>query len=247
MIGGQVVIMDNSSHSGKVDFAIAKKAGIDGVIIRMIVVGRTYDAAYFTNWANSSNHFSIRGIYVNAGTIIQCQNTLDEIDKQFPLKFPPLGIWVAIELQITGNFNNGLWLASQLATRNRGIVGIYSAKWVQDRDDKAHLFPELGNFPLWVAHYARVKNPLLPSYWTVYDLWQYSADGNNRGGEFGQTSDDVDLSVFWGTQDAFFKWVGFNPEKDTLFPIYKDSTTLMDLGNLLYDPTVHLFYKKDAK
>ncbi len=247
MIGNQVTILDISSHSGLVDFATTKKAGIDGVIIRMLVVGSTYDAAYFTNWANSAPHFHARGIFLNVGTRLHAQRSYNEVIKQFPLQFPPLGIWVSIEAEYTNNWANGLWLASQLANLNRGIVGIYSAKWVQDRDDKEHLFPDLGNFPLWVAYYAKVKNPALPSYWSVYDLWQYSADGNNRGREFGQTSDDADLSVFWGSLDTFHKWVGFNPEKDTLFPIYKDSTTLMDLGNLLYDPTIHLFYKKDAK
>ena len=245
MIGGQVTILDVSSHSGRVDFSITKNKDIDAVIVRMLVVGSTYDPAYYTNWGNSEPFFPVRGIYVNAGTQLQCQKSLVEIDKRFPKYFPPLGVWVAIELDVIDNFKNGLWLANALAARNRGIVGIYTAKWVQDRDDKEKAFPELGNFPLWVAHYARVKNPLLPSYWQLYDLWQYSADDNGRGFEFGQSSEDADLSVFWGSIDSFYKWVQLNPEKDTYSPIYKEKTTLQDLGNLLYDPSIHLFYKKD--
>lgn len=245
MIGGSVSILDVSSHSGKVDFSKTKAAGIDAVIVRMLVVGSTFDAAYFTNWGNSAVHFPIRGIYLNAGTRLQCINSLAKVNEQFPLNFPPLGVWVAIELDITGNFANGLWLAIELAKLNRGIVGIYTAKWVQDRDDKERAFPELGNFPLWVAHYAKVKNPLLPTYWSVYEMWQYSADGNNRGAEFGQTSDDADLSVFWGSLETFYKWVDYNPEKDIYFPLYKESTTIMELCNLIYDPSIHLYYRKD--
>ena len=30
--------------------------------------------------------------------------------------------------------------------------------------------------------------------WDEYDYWQWSADGNNRGYEFGVESDDIDLN-----------------------------------------------------
>ena len=56
-------------------------------------------------------------------------------------------------------------------------------------------------FLCWVARYhATVDHPwnswpaghMQP--WDEYDYWQWSADGNNRGAEFGVDSDDIDLN-----------------------------------------------------
>jgi len=47
---------------------------------------------------------------------------------------------------------------------------------------------------VWVAHYTNGPKPLVPKSWATWDLWQFSADGNKRGGEFGAESCDIDLS-----------------------------------------------------
>ena len=55
-------------------------------------------------------------------------------------------------------------------------------------------------FLCWVARYANVNHPwgsnenLRMKPWDEYDYWQHSADGNNRGHEFGADSDDIDLN-----------------------------------------------------
>lgn len=247
MRADQILILDISSHSGRVDFQIAKSAGVDGVIMRMLVIGKTYDPSFFTHQNNAIDQMPIYGIFVNAGTHLQCAASLQEIDNQFPDKFPPLGVWVAIEVETSNNFSNGLWMAKELVKRNRGIVGIYTAKWVQDRDDKLKAYPELGNFPLWVAHYTRADKPVLPSYWRDYVLWQYSADGNNMGVIFGQTSDDADLSVFHGSSEAFYAWVNYNLREDQYIEIDINRTTLEDLRHLMSTPTIHLYYRKVPK
>ena len=58
------------------------------------------------------------------------------------------------------------------------------------------------NYPLWVADYEPLSVargfPDIPSDWEDYGAWQYSADGNGRGPEFGTLyhSDSIDLNVW---------------------------------------------------
>ena len=59
--------------------------------------------------------------------------------------------------------------------------------------------------PLWIARYTNTNpepwgNPGDPSWlrpfpWLIEDEWQRSADGNNKGAEYGVSSDDIDLDV----------------------------------------------------
>lgn len=55
---------------------------------------------------------------------------------------------------------------------------------------------------LWIARYTSLSAPwgnagdqakLRPAPWFDWVLWQFSADGNNQGDEFGVSSDDIDL------------------------------------------------------
>ena len=47
--------------------------------------------------------------------------------------------------------------------------------------------------------------------WTDWKLWQFSADGNGRGAEFGSTADSVDLNYFNGDEAALRQWAGLEP------------------------------------
>ena len=65
-------------------------------------------------------------------------------------------------------------------------------------------FPELGRYPLWIAHYAKnPKWPLpapqvpLPWYPFGWTIWQYSADGNGMGPYYGTQSKAIDLDIAW--------------------------------------------------
>jgi len=77
-------------------------------------------------------------------------------------------------------------------------LGIYSRAllWNALAGDHA----PLKRFLCWVARYTSKLHPwndwpagrMYP--WDEYDYWQHSADGNNRGAEFGVDSDDIDLN-----------------------------------------------------
>jgi GH25 family lysozyme M1 (1,4-beta-N-acetylmuramidase) len=61
-----------------------------------------------------------------------------------------------------------------------------------------------------------IKNPAVKNW----HFWQYSADGNERGAEFGVTSRSIDLDVFNGPVETLRDWLGLaavisEPEGDT--------------------------------
>lgn len=72
---------------------------------------------------------------------------------------------------------------------------------------------------LWIARYTTKAYPwgnpgdkaeLKPRDWDTWRIWQFSADGNGRGGEFGAQSDSIDLNYFNGDETAFLIWTGEN-------------------------------------
>jgi GH25 family lysozyme M1 (1,4-beta-N-acetylmuramidase) len=76
------------------------------------------------------------------------------------------------------------------------------------------LFKELD---LWIARYTTKAYPwgnpgesekLKPRDWDTWRLWQYSADGNGKGREYGAQSDAIDLNYFNGDETDFLLWSG---------------------------------------
>lgn len=70
---------------------------------------------------------------------------------------------------------------------------------------------------LWIARYTAKTYPwgnpgdkaeLKPRDWDTWRIWQFSADGNGRGGEFGARSDSIDLNYFNGDEGEFLIWSG---------------------------------------
>jgi lysozyme len=50
------------------------------------------------------------------------------------------------------------------------------------------------NYPLWVANYTQAALPLLPRQFSRFAIWQYSADGNLLGAQYGAGSKSIDLN-----------------------------------------------------
>jgi GH25 family lysozyme M1 (1,4-beta-N-acetylmuramidase) len=68
-------------------------------------------------------------------------------------------------------------------------------------------------WPLWIAQYHAIPNrdgePDLPEGVTDWRIWQYSADGNMKGKEYGVGSKSIDLNVYNGTLDEMRRWLEF--------------------------------------
>lgn len=73
---------------------------------------------------------------------------------------------------------------------------------------------------LWIARYTTKGKPwgnilpwpdspkVKPRDYSEWKFWQFSADGNGRGDEFGGQSASMDLNYFNGDQAAFDKYIG---------------------------------------
>jgi lysozyme len=69
---------------------------------------------------------------------------------------------------------------------------------------------------LWVARYKNMTGPwddgyCIPRDFDEWDFWQFSADNNGRGAEFGAESKSIDLNYFNGDQEAFDAYVNTLP------------------------------------
>ena len=69
--------------------------------------------------------------------------------------------------------------------------------------------PYIGNvswasdYPLWVANYTTASDPLLPSAWSTWDIWQYTSSG--PGYDYGAGSARIDLNRFRGDISAWWQ------------------------------------------
>jgi len=82
---------------------------------------------------------------------------------------------------------------------------------------------------LWIARYTTKGKPwgnilpypdypsIKPRDYADWKFWQFSADGNGRGAEFGAKSNSIDLDYFNGDQAAFDEYIGSSPPPHT-FP-----------------------------
>ena len=118
----------------------------------------------------------------------------------------PTGLLPAIDLEIlTGTTPNPahiLLFIAAVAEHINALPIIYSGpSYILTYLSR---FPELGRYPLWIAHYA--KNPRwplpapqvpLPWYPFGWTIWQYSADGNGMGSYYGAQSAAIDLDIAW--------------------------------------------------
>jgi GH25 family lysozyme M1 (1,4-beta-N-acetylmuramidase) len=93
---------------------------------------------------------------------------------------------------------------------------------------------------LWVARYTRLPKPwdnpgdnpmLQPNYWDDWTFWQWSADNNGRGAEFGAQSRSIDLDYFNGEDAEFAKYIN----KPTPEPVYPDDIGVkIDIDGIKY-------------
>ena len=86
--------------------------------------------------------------------------------------------------------------------------------------------------PLWMAHYnGQDPETGAPNTWgNDWLFWQYSADGNRKGAEYGVGSVDVDLNVFNGSVEDMDNWLGIE-EKPKNEPNEQTSLNLTIANN----------------
>ena len=73
----------------------------------------------------------------------------------------------------------------------------------------------LNDRKLWVAHYTTAPQPLMPTGWDSWWLWQYTSSGRLPG-----YAGNLDTNRFYGTDQQFADWIGGEvpaPDPDKLF------------------------------
>ena len=206
-----------SAWQGDVDFGVMKDAGAEFVICRK-QIGYYGDIRFFDYMAGAKAvglPFGAYGVPIPGYDIPrQAAKFMEGIDDQ-DLDFPP---FVDVErknsLSKSKNISDVLRYAHSLESW-WGEAIFYTAKFVWEQYYSSSN-GWIDDWELWVANYTVSSMPqYIPVGWEYhkdgrrvfprtesYVIWQYSADGNGRGAEFGVSSRDVDLNRM---DDEFFE------------------------------------------
>ena len=108
-----------------------------------------------------------------------------------------------------------------MATLNYVFLGVHGSVVALDETTGAQVWAtKLKGWDfvnLWVARYKNIEGPwsdgyCIPRDFDEWDFWQFSADGNGRGAEFGGKAKSIDLDYFNGDQEAFDDYISTLPE-----------------------------------
>ena len=148
---------------------------------------------------------------------------------RFPFDFPAIMDFEETYVIQTGKFSDYAWRAQMWLEHVEKKTGrlpiIYTAKWYLDYF-KSEQISWMKKYPLWVADYSWVSKTLnkpyyMPKYWDKHTMWQFSADGNGRGREFGINAGDICLDWYEGSYDDLLKFLYINqtePEPPVVIP-----------------------------
>lgn len=193
--GFEVHGIDVSRYQGRVDWASLGKVNrvypVSFVIMRATMGSLGEDREFPRNWEETGDRGLIRGAYhyynPNQNSTLQAENFILTVDLKTGDLPPVLDIeelsTVQSEEQLILGVRN--WLG--LVENHYGVKPvIYSGASFY----RAHLLDHFSDYPLWVANYNRVMEPLSNDDWII---WQHTDSGTLDG-----IRGYVDLNVFKG-------------------------------------------------
>jgi lysozyme len=206
---GTLIGLDVSVYQGNVDWEKAKSAGCQFAFIRC-TFGVKVDTQFKRNWAEAKRVGIPRGAY---GWCIDKMNQVSnatlfwEQIKNDPGELPPVVDFEKYGATYVGFSALQLYVETLEKLGKRKPI-IYTSKgyWTSLADYKNQYWAL--SYPFWLAQYTTSMNPVLPLPFTHWDFWQYSADGNNRGYEFGAESASIDINRFNGDIIDLYKLMG---------------------------------------
>lgn len=147
---------------------------------------------------------------------VEAANFYLERYNRFNFHFPPILDFEEVYTIETGKYSDFAWRAQMWLEHIEKKTGrkpiIYTAKWYTDHFKDSYL-SWMKAYPLWVADYTWTSNTLgrptyMPYPWEKQTMWQFSADKNNRGAEFGVGSDDICLDWYEGDYNSLLEFLG---------------------------------------
>lgn len=193
--GFEVHGIDVSRYQGKVDWPSLGKVNrvfpVSFVIMRATMGSLGEDREFPRNWQKAGEKELVRGAYhyynPDQNSTLQAENFILTVDLQSGDLPPVLDIEELSTVQSTDQLILGLrnWLG--MVENHYGVKPIiYSGASFYS----AHLMEHFSDYPLWVANYNRVMDPLPGQDWIC---WQHTDSGTLDG-----IRGYVDLNVFKG-------------------------------------------------
>lgn len=205
--------IDVSKWQGVMDWEKAKAAGIQFAFIRA-TFGRERDVQFARNWAETKRLGIPRGAY---GWVIHRANQVANADLFIDMlgddhgELPPV-----VDFEWHGplinrqkpNFSELRTYINRVEELDGRIPIIYSSTgyWRALPNGDAQTW--VARYPYWHAQYTRAITPVIPRVFPDWTFWQWSADGNGRGREFGAQSRDICLDRFNGDMADFHQFMG---------------------------------------
>ena len=186
-INGTAFGIDVSKHNGKIDWNAVKSSGVDFAIIRCGYRGSSSgvmieDPKFHENIKGATAAGIKVGIYFFSQAVDEVEAVKEasmavSLAKSYHLTYP-----IFIDTESSGGRGDKVSIETRTAVINAFCktvqdagyqAGVYSSKtWYE----KYINMSQVGNYKIWLAHYADV-----PNYAGRFDMWQYSCKGTISG------------------------------------------------------------------
>lgn len=214
------------------DWVKAKSAGVQFAFIRAHYQGGK-DTKFDRNWTETKRLGIPRGAY---GWVIPGRNQVTEANKFISYLNGDFG-----ELAPVCDFEkyNGNPTYGELRTfieRVETLTGklpyIYTSYgyWTSGAGYANQTWA--AKYPLWHAQYTSAKTPTIKPPFSTWTFWQWSADGNGKGAEYGAKSSAIDLNRFNGDAIDFQKFLGADVIPPVELPDPPDTATSARIDRL---------------
>lgn len=189
--------IDISHNNGQIDFG---QVAADGVVFAYVKASEGIhrkDPLYATNYAGLLQNQIIRGAYhffhPELDAQDQASNFLSVVNSLVPGDLPPVLDVERGGEQTPGAIAAGIqqWLDSVQQSLGRTPIIYASPGFWNTALGGSSAF---AGYPLWIAQYTSNPSPNIPSGFSDYLFWQYSASGSVPG-----VTGDVDMDWFRGS------------------------------------------------
>ncbi len=206
--------IDVSIYQGKMNWQTAKEAGVKVGIIRL-GIGIYKDTMFEENYAKAKEaNIDLISAYHVFYPPYDPISQSEFVNEQLKDKKLDIHLWIDVEINSNLSpyqYSTNLWNYMQAIEIKR--KGIYTrGEWWNTNIGYYYNF---GKYPLWIARYNSIishpwsDNPTKyrPKPWNNFVIWQWSADGNGRGSEFGAESRHIDINRirYWYYKNNYLK------------------------------------------
>jgi GH25 family lysozyme M1 (1,4-beta-N-acetylmuramidase) len=156
-------------------------------------------------------------VYVGQNIDVQV-NAFVNVIKEGGWILPPVADFEITTLSVEGTTNYIKTFMERVQTQVNGKMVIYTGPGWWNANVQRNTWA--AKYHLWVAHWTSADQPILPKDWTSALFWQWSANGNNKGREYGSIDGDYDMDLdrYMGDAASWAELIGSTPEEPPVEP-----------------------------